>query len=119
LEQDTNGVQVIAVAVSNDETKNKVLDIPTSTGTPLNTEVHNLVRDSYHVEGVDFYEIGPIPVNYRITIDGTPWEADIPLPYTVIRRYLSAAQIKSFDDWRSKYKADEFDIEYLQILGVY
>jgi hypothetical protein len=51
-------------------------------------------------------------------IPDTTWEEDIPLPFSVIRRYLTENQLKSYMEWKAKYKKG-YVIQYVQTLGVF
>lgn len=120
IDQDTSGTTVVAVAYDSQAYENnKLLEISAQSGEPLNYEAYDIVRDAYHVEGVAYYEIGPIPVNYILRMEGTHWEENIPLPYSVIRKYMSEPQKKLFDEWRSRYKSNRYEIIYLQTLGIF
>lgn len=119
IKQDSIGVSVYAVAINKNSDNNRLLEIPTTSGSPLNYEVHNIVRDCYHVAGVSFHEIGEIPVNYCITMDETSWEEDIPLPPSVINRYMTEKQRELFEAWRATFNSDDHSILYLQILGTF
>lgn len=119
VEQDTRGVTVYVIVSHKDPDNNRMLQVPASSGEALNNEVHNLLRDEYNVHGVDYHEIGPIPVNYVIRFDDTFWEQDIPLPFPVIKRYMSEEQKRDYDEWRSKYPTKDHEFKYLQVLGMF
>jgi hypothetical protein len=118
VEQRDGSVHVFAIAVARNPDLNKGLMLSTKEGTSLGPEVYDHVRDCYHVYGVNFYEIGHIPVNYVLVL-GANWCMDIPLPIPVLRRYMSVRQKKSFDLWKNTYPDDSYDINYLQTLNVY
>jgi hypothetical protein len=103
LHQDTCGTYVFVVAVNNNYENNRLLEISCNFGKPLNSEVHDMVKDAYHVEGVDFLEIGMVHVNYRMSIDHCMWDVDIPLSISVIKRYMTEDQRLKYDRWRSIY----------------
>jgi hypothetical protein len=120
FEQGYDGVHVfVVVSDHEDHEKNKLLEIPAASGDALNYEVHDTVRDVYHIEGIDFFEIGAIPVNYRVAMDDVPWEMDIPLPFSLIKRYMTEEQKAGYEKWKAAYKGSEYSFEYLQVLGVY
>lgn len=119
VEQDTCGVQVFAVAVHHDFEKNKPLEIPAAFGSPLSDDVYDTVRDSYHVEGVDFFEVGMVPVNYRIYLEDTIWQVDVPLPFSLIKKYLTDSQKEAFEKWKAAYKSGQYTIQFLQVTGLF
>src|SRR4051812_13112043 len=77
IEQDCLGSYLFAVAMHCDLDQNKLLEIPAYHGESLNVEVYDIVKDCFHVQGVDFLEIGSIPVSYRMSIADLPWEFDL------------------------------------------
>lgn len=119
VEQDDNGTHITALATAKDYIKNSILIVPVETSTPLNLEVYDTVRDAYVVEGVDFVDLGHIPVNYRVAMESAQWYADVPVPPSVIRRYISAEQKKKLDRFKSRWNGKLYDITYLQSLQVY
>jgi hypothetical protein len=120
ISQEDVGMHVVAIAQNMAVPDlNLLLEVPTIDGDPLNSEVYDTVKDCYHVRGVSSYDIGRIPVNYVISLDDGNWEQEIPLPFSVIKRYMTEDQRKSFEEWRSKYKSSDFSIVYLQMLGVF
>jgi hypothetical protein len=118
IEQGHLGVYVCALATNENYELNKRIEVPTTFGTPLTAEVHDTVRDVYYLEGVDIHEVGLIPVNYRIFIEDSDWESYVPLPFSVIKRYLSDEQKFSYYKWSSAYKGRGFHIRLVQILGL-
>lgn len=120
LFQDHDGVNVIAIAIAKELDRNKSINIPAFTGDPICNDVHDLVRDCYYVFGVDFYEIGSIPVNYRLSLKGVfGFEVEVPLPVLVIRRYMTIQQKRRFDAWKSQYPEETHTIKYLQVVNVF
>jgi len=120
VQKDSFGVRVFAVAISKDHDYNQTLKISTAAGEPLCTEVYDLVKDCYYVNGVSWFEIGIIPVNYRLLMESVYGsEIDIPLPPSVIRRHMSDRQKEDFNVWKRDFQAKTYRIEFLQVLNVY
>lgn len=118
IEQSYCGVHVYALAVHDNYELNKTIELPTNFGLSISPEVHDNVRDLYYLEGVDIHHIGFVPVNYRITIEEADWDVCVPLPFAVVKRYISNQQKSEFFRWRSKYSDDNFRIKFVQILGM-
>jgi hypothetical protein len=116
IEQDYCGMHVIVVAIDKDDVGNTAIEIPCTYGKSLSNDVYNVVRDSYLVYGVDFHEIGTIPVNYRLKIESVEWEIDIPLPECVIKKYMTSDQKEFFEKWCVDYKKQDYDLYYMQVL---
>lgn len=119
IEQDYCGLHVYAIAIHKDVGKNKHLEIFADWGAPLTDNVYDTVHDSYHVEGVDFMQIATLPVNYKLVSIDSYWSVDVPLPYTVIRKYMTKEEKSKFDQWRQCYPPSSFNIKYLQVTGLF
>jgi hypothetical protein len=118
--RDSFGVRVYAVAVSNDDDYNETLKIPATAGEALCAEVYDLVSDCYYVVGAGWHDIGIIPVNYRLSMESVCGsEIDIPLPPSVIRRYMATSQKENFNAWKSGFRGKKYTIKFLQVLNVY
>jgi hypothetical protein len=116
IEQDYSGMHVVVVAISKDDCDNAPIEIPCTYGKSLSNDVYNVVRDCYVVYGVDFHELGTIPVNYRAKIESVEWEIDIPLPESVIKKYMTSDQKERFEKWQIDYKKQDYDFYYMQVL---
>lgn len=119
IEQDCSGVYIIAVVSNVNSDEDDLLEIPARVGDPLTYEAHDIVRDVFHVNGIAYHEIGRIPVNYRISIEDVPWQIDLPLPLTVIRRYMTDEQKHLFDKWKAEFVGKDYSFEFIQILDVF
>ncbi len=117
LDQNYFGVYVFAIAINNNFDLNKRIEISTQFGTPLTPEVHDTVRDVYILEGVETFELGFVPVSYRLIIEEADWDTHVPLPFSVIKRYISNDVKNQYFNWSHKFKDANHRIQYLQILG--
>jgi hypothetical protein len=118
VEQGDSGVFVYAIAVSK-EVIDSFISIPAKFGTPLGNECYDMVKDVYYVEGRSYLEIGEIPINYRLVDSTNCWVSDIPLPRSVMKRYMTEEQKKKMSEWKSQYSSSLYNIEFLQVLSVY
>lgn len=116
IEQEYFGVHVFVVSISKNDCDNIPIEIPCTYGKSLSNDVYNIVRDSYLVYGVDFHELGTIPVNYRAKIEAVEWEIDIPLPESVIKKHMTSDQKEFLEKWCLEYKKQDYDFYYLQVL---
>ena len=111
--------RILAVAEADDGCLNENLRIPTSRGTPLCNEVHDLVRDCYYALGVSWHDIGEIPISIRATMPGVSgWEADLPVPPEMLEQYFSEEQKRLLEDWKERYVVG-YRIKYLQLRSIY
>ena len=118
IEQYGKETLVVAVARHKLSEMNYPIEISAEEGKPLTYEAYDVVKDCFHVLGVSNYEIGHIPVSYIASFDGVPWREYIPLPPSVIRRYMDEHQKKTFDAWKSSFKSPTYSIVYVQMLQV-
>jgi hypothetical protein len=118
--QGSIGTIVYALAINvKDFDKNTITEISDQGGQSLNHEAYDHVRDVYHVSCCDFHKIGLIPVSYSISIVDSSWSQDIPLPISLIKRYMTEEQNVFFNEWIGKYKSNQFSIEYIQMLDIF
>jgi len=118
VESSCRGTCVYVVSISNDYNKNKILFIPCY-GSPITREVYDSVRDGFVIYASDFFDLGKIPVSYKIEIEGSEWMAEIPLPMSTIKRYLTDEQKAKFSLWRSKFNKDDYRFSTAQMTEVY
>jgi hypothetical protein len=109
---------VYIVAVAEDETQNKVLFIRCS-GLPVTQDVYDSARDGFVVCAQEFHRIGSVPVSYKIEIEESEWSAQIPLPMSVIKRYLTEEQKMRLALWKSKFGKNTHRFITTQMLEVY
>lgn len=116
-----DGLNIIALAISNDDDLNKRQSIPATLGEPINVDVYDMVKDCYYVYCMSHFEIGPIPINYKLLIKGIhEWMIDVPLPFNIIERYLNEDQKNNYETWKKSLgNKKDFSIETIQVVNVY
>jgi len=121
IERSSKGSFIVAIVIDTlDFENNKPRSISCKRGEHVNNAVYDITRDCYHVECVEHYLVGDIPVSYRMKMEGTLcWEVNAPLPEVVVKRHLSEDARKSLDDWKARFKKEKYVIRYLQITRVY
>lgn len=114
------GLHIFAIAVAKDPNLNTSLKIPTAPGEPLCQETHDFVRDCYYVDGVDWHEIGEVMTSFRLVMKGVcGWQMDIPLPVPILQRCFSEEQKKRLNTWKSRFRNQQYKIEFFQVKCVY
>lgn len=116
IEHGLRSTTIVVVAISYDDMKNKTLFIPCESGDPISREAYDAVRDGFVVYGCAQFELGTVPVSYKINCNGL--DCPVPLPMAVIRRYLTEKQKSAFAAWKSGLKDGHF-FDTVQFLGVY
>lgn len=114
------GMRIYAIAVARLEELNRDLNIPTQPGDPICDEAHDLVRDCYYTYGVDFVDLGEVPISMSVRMeDVCGWEVDVPIPLNVLRRYMTDEQKLKFNRWKQRYRSKEYEVKLMQIRNVY
>ncbi len=120
VEQFSTGMYVVAYVIDKHDEGNQPLQISIQEGESLCGDVYDTVKDRYHVYGVDWFDIGHLPVNYNITIEGIDnWSVDVPLPLPVLRRYMSPTQRRRFDLWKNQFPDEQYLLSFIQAVSVY
>lgn len=108
---------VLAVVSSLDGSANKIIYAPCKNGIHVCNAVYDVTKDSFVIEGIEVYSVGDIPVHYFIEMDGVQgFRIHLPLPETVVKRYLTESEKKKFEDWKSKFPKETHNIKLLQMV---
>lgn len=78
--KEDSGTYIIAVAYSEHFDDNHMLEIPASYGRPLVVTSYNRVRETFHEIALDYHEVGLIPVNYNLIINGGQLAVTVEIP---------------------------------------
>lgn len=116
VQQNIIGTFVYAICSHEILSKNKKIEI-NSFGDCLTPEVYDTVRDLYCFEGVDVCYIGFVPISYKLTAPESDWDCCVPLPFSLIKKYLNKEEIANFSKWSSQYKDQHFKIQLIQFVG--
>ena len=109
---------VIAVAISKDFTKNFINRISCKKGIPIDGYVYDAQSDCYFIECSDYLHIGVIPVSCVISSkSGSSWKINVPLPETVIKKYLNESQKKDLKNFKGHFNNDEYVINFIQLVS--
>lgn len=108
---------VLAVVTSLNSEENKLITAPCKAGIHVCNTVYDVTKDSFIIEGVEVYTLGDIPVHYFIEMEGVQgFRVHLPLPETVVKRYLTESEKKKFEDWKSKFPKETHNIKLLQMV---
>lgn len=116
IQNEPRGVFVYLVAYYKCLDLNPILELSTKSGIPLNPEVHNVVSDNYVFRGVSIFNVGYIPVSYRLVLGDSCFEEFVPLPFSVVKRYMSNDNKKKLAKWKLKFNDTDFAFKTFQIL---
>lgn len=113
----TQGMCVFVVAV-NPRGGNSRLKIP-AFGKPLIETNYNIAQDFVSLEGVDLMKIGSIPFNYQLVFEYIDYRMDIPMPESVLMRYLNAKQQTNLELFKDRYSEKDYLFVYPQFMKTY
>ena len=109
---------VIAVAICLDKSKNFINKINCKRGVPIQGYVYDAQSDSYFLECSDFLHIGIVPASFVATFKNySGWKMFVPMPESVIKRHLNDSQKKDLKQFKNHFKADEFIINFIQMVN--
>lgn len=109
----------VVVSDKNQEQPSQIA-IPCNRGLAFNKGyAYDQGTDSYLVNGIEQLALGYVPIAYEARMpESGNWKTVLPLPVTVIERYLSAAQSKKVAAIKDRYSdKTRYAIEYVQMLG--
>ena len=118
VKESINETYLIAVAVNIDHAKNFLNRISCKKGIPIDGYVYDAQSDCYFIECADFLHLGAIPVSFVATAKNSlQWRMNLPLPESVIKKYLNPTQKKDLKTFKSHFKQDEYTISYIQMVN--
>jgi len=108
---------VIVVAVHQDTTKNFINKISCKKGIPIGGYVYDAQSDAYYIDCADFLHLGFVPLSFEATMNGVDdWRISVPMPESVIKKYLSSMQKKELKNFKNHFSAEFYSIHYIQIV---
>lgn len=108
---------VIVVASHRERGRNFVNRISCKKGLPIGGYIYDSQTDSYHIECADYLHLGYVPVSFTARIKGLDhWEARVPMPENVLRKYLSTLQKKELRNFKHHFKAEDYEVQYVQMI---
>lgn len=119
LEVITSEVQtyIIVVAIHKEFYRNLITKINCRKGLPIGGYVYDSQNDSYHINCVDYLHLGFIPFSFFVKIAGVEqWKNYIPVPETLIKKYLNPLQKNELKNFKNSFRESEFDIQFIQMI---
>jgi hypothetical protein len=117
LTRTTDPVFVIAAAIHKVPDRNSQKNISCEKGIAIGGYLYDTANKCYIISCYDSYSIGSVGFSFTMSmIGGSNWKIDVPMPESVLKRYMSTHQREQFRLWRRKFPKNEFRFEYLQIL---
>lgn len=108
---------IIVVAIHKEHSRNVISRISCKKGLPLGGYTYDSQSDTYHIECMDYLHLGFAPCSFIARIrDIKHWETRVPLPESVIKKYLSPLQRKELKNFKTHFNAEDHDIQYIQMI---
>jgi hypothetical protein len=108
---------IIVVASHKEKSRNIINRVSYKKGIPLGGYVYDAQTESYQVECADYLHLGFVPVSFVARMKGVEhWEMRVPMPESVLKKYLTTLQKRELRNFKSHFKAEEYDIQYIQML---
>lgn len=110
---------VFAIIVdAEDEERNMVSAIRCAGGTSFGGYAHDVSRDAYLVQCIEFHQLGAVPFSLVLTMAniGT-WQVKVPIPESVLEKHFAPSQKKALDVLRERYPTPRYEIHFMQMLG--
>lgn len=105
---------VIVVAIHNEPAKNQVSKIAGRRGTALGGYAYDNLSECYMIRCIDHINLGYLRVGYDVSIIGVAgWKQKIPMPESVLKRYMNQKQLADLKKFKSNYPNCRF--EFLQM----
>jgi hypothetical protein len=101
------------IAIASLTSSDPILRIRCRGGNAIGGYVHDALNDCYCMRGVDYCNIGYIPIVIQLTM-GTVWSVYMPIPESVMRRYMTRRQKNNLKAFQEHYK--EHRISFLQLV---
>lgn len=108
---------IIVTAHNHEFGRNYVNRISCKKGLPIGGYIYDSQSDSYHVDCADYFHLGYIPISFVARIKGMEdWQMRVPVPENVLKKFLTTLQKKELRNFKNHFKAENFDIQFIQMI---
>ena len=112
-----SSTHVFVVAINKNPAKNFVNRITCKRAMPIGGYVYDSQSDSYIVECADFLNLGTVPVAFmQSQKNRQEWKQYVAMPESVIKKTLSDFQRNELKKFKSHFRSDEYEIDYIQLI---
>lgn len=108
---------IIVVAIHKNKERNYIARLNCKNGIPIGGYIYDSKNDTYQIECFDYCNLGNIPISYFLYVKNVKhWKIRVPMSYNLIQKFLTLQQKKDLKSFKRQFKADEFDIQYIQMI---
>jgi hypothetical protein len=119
ISRSDRSTHIVALAQSKNSNDDKTISIDCEKGECVTHKVvYDITKDKIHLNCIDYFDLGIIGCSYAIR-DKENYPIHIPLPETILKKYIDSRRLEEFNEWVLKHSSDTVEISYLQILHSY
>ena len=112
-----SSTHIFVAAVNRNPAKNFVNRITCRRGIPIGGYVYDSQCDAYIIECTDFLNLGTVPVAFMQSQKSKDeWKQFVAMPESVIKKLLSDFQKNELKKFKSHFRSDEYEIEFIQLI---
>lgn len=117
IERIPDRMKIIAVVVDTENKSGNDINLIKCNGDPLGCFAYDAQHDGYYVHCAGYFDLGAIPVAYRIKSQGQLESNNvIALPDELIEKYFAPQQKKAMKIFREKFPSPRFSMQYMQVV---
>lgn len=97
--------------------KNDLLKISCRLGMPIGGYTYDSQTDSYCIEGVDFINLGSVPISHKLKMINGNWSVRIPISESLLFKNLNNLQKKDLLNFKANFPEDKFQCFFVQMIN--
>jgi hypothetical protein len=118
IERVAERMRIMVIVRDNENINENVISLIQCNGDPLGCYAYDSQHDGYYVNCAYHYDLGAIPVAYRVSNQGIKDNSNImALPDEIIEKYLTPNQRNMMKTIRERYATPRFAITYMQSIS--
>lgn len=107
-------VVVVAKSISG---KNDLLKISCKLGIPVRGYTYDSQTDCYYLEGIDYLNLGSVPLSYKLATKDGSWQVKIPIPESLLLKNFDSLQKKDLLNFKNNFPEDKFAYYFVQMIN--
>jgi len=92
------------IVVANQSPMDDVLKIRCQGGTAISGYVYDHLNDCYCIRGIDYCSLGYVPISFRLTMERSNWNINVPTPENVLLKFMTKKQKTDLKNFKEHYK---------------
>jgi len=112
----TERTYLVVVAVHKDKSRNSINRITCKRGIPIGGYVYDAQSESYSFDCSDYLMLGYIPVSFVMRVQGSSWQARVPMCESVLKKFMTSLQKRELKNFKNHFKAEDYYVEFIQMI---